>query len=92
MPEHDAYKSLLDRLYLYSQWPTVYRFKFIFKNNNKTVVTVENWFKGEDVKPRYLQSSANNYLSVTIDAIMNSPEDVIEIYKKGAEIDGLVML
>lgn len=92
MPEeHDAYKSLLDRLYLYSEWPTLYRFKFIFKSDPQTALKVESWFD-DDVKKRYMQSSANNYQSLTIDVNMATPEDVIEIYRKGAEIDGLVML
>ena len=90
--KHDAYKSLLDRLELYSDWPTVYRFKFIFKSNSpQTAVTIESWFS-KDVKKSYIQSSAKNYQSLTVDVHMDSPEEVIEIYKKGAEIDGLVML
>lgn len=92
MPEdNEAYNSLLNRLYQYSQWPSTYRFKFIFKNNPHTAVEIESWF-GTGVKTRYLQSSANKYLSLTIDVEMHSPEDVIEIYRKGAAIDGLVML
>jgi putative lipoic acid-binding regulatory protein len=90
--KHDAYKSLLDRLELYSDWPTVYRFKFIFKTEEPQIgVTVEGWFD-KGVKKRYMQSSAKNYQSLTIDVEMEKAEDVIEIYKKGAEIEGLVML
>jgi uncharacterized protein len=89
--ENDAYTSLLNRLYQYSQWPSLYRFKFIFKTDNHLGLTIENWFPA-DAKKSYLQSSANNYLSLTIDVHMESPEEVIKIYKKGAEIDGLVML
>lgn len=92
MPEeHDAYKSLLDRLYLYSEWPSLYRFKFIFKNDPHTALTVESWFD-KVVKKSYMQSSAKNYQSLTIDVDMQTPEEVIEIYKKGSEIEGLVML
>lgn len=87
----DAYKSLLDRLELYTEWPTTYRFKFIFKSDPQTALTIEGWFD-EDVDKRYLQSSANNYQSLTVDVFMEKAEDVIEIYKKGEEIDGLVML
>ncbi len=89
---HDAYKSLLDRLELYTEWPSTYRFKFIFKTDEpKTAVTVESWFD-DDVDKRYIQSSAKNYQSLTIDVVMEKAEDVIDIYKKGAEIKGLVML
>lgn len=89
--EVDAYKSLLDRLYQYSQWPSVYRFKFIFKTDHQLGAKIENWF-GNDAKVHYLQSSANKYQSLTVDIEMATPEDVIAIYKRGAEIDGLVML
>lgn len=93
MPEeHDAYKSLLDRLELYTEWPALYRFKFIFKTGDlQTAVIIERWFD-KDVEKRYIQSSKKNYQSLTIDVTMEKAEDVIEIYKKGAEIDGLVML
>lgn len=89
---HDAYKSLLDRLELYTDWPSTYRFKFIFKTDEpQTGVTVESWFD-ETIDKRYIQSSAKNYQSLTIDVEMETAEDVVEIYKKGAEIEGLVML
>lgn len=88
----NAYKSLLDRLELYTEWPTVYRFKFIFKTEEpQTGITIESWFD-EVIDKRYIQSSAKNYQSLTIDVEMEKAEDVVEIYKKGAEIEGLVML
>ncbi len=90
--KHDAYKSLLDRLELYTEWPTVYRFKFIFKTEDaKTAVIIENWFD-KTVEKRYIQSSKKKYQSLTIDVNMETAEEVIKIYKNGAEIDGLVML
>jgi uncharacterized protein len=89
--ENDAYTSLLNRLYQYSQWPSLYRFKFIFKTDNHLRGVIENWFPA-DAKKSYLPSSANNYISLTIDVQMESPEKVIEIYKRGSQIDGLVML
>lgn len=93
MPDnHDAYKSLLDRLELYTEWPSTYRFKFIFKTEEPQIgVIVEGWFD-KNVDKRYIQSSAKNYQSLTIDVEMEKAEDVIAIYKKGAEIKGLVML
>lgn len=90
--ETDAYKSLLDRLELYTEWPTVYRFKFIFKTDEPQIgVTIESWFDKVENK-RYIQSSAKNYQSLTIDVKIEKAEDVIEIYKKGSDIKGLVML
>jgi uncharacterized protein len=92
MPEeNDAYTSLLNRLYQYSQWPSIYRFKFIFETDNHLGLTIESWF-GKSAKSRYMQSSANKYLSLTVDVEMATPEEVIAIYKKGATIPGLVML
>jgi putative lipoic acid-binding regulatory protein len=38
------------------------------------------------------ESSNNNYKSITIKSNMNSPEEIIDIYKDLSKIDGIIVL
>ncbi len=69
-------------------FPCIYYFKFIVKTEQQKVVEqlVNN---GQiTVKP----SSGNKYVSVTIEAQMQSSEEVIHVYKEAKKIEGLIAL
>ncbi len=72
-------------------YPTVYLFKFIFPNDNRTLALVEGLF-GEEAQVRINKSRKGNYLSVSAKEMMLSAEKVIERYKKAAEIEGVMSL
>lgn len=69
-------------------WPTLYMFKFIVPVGKEE--EIEQLFPKNEVKTK--QSSQGNYISVTAKLMMNSSEDVIDIYKKANEVQGVIAL
>ena len=87
------YQSLLNRLHQYSEWPSLYRFKFIISSEEmKKLQRIESWFDGRKAKIRHFRSSKNNYLSITVDVTMNDPEEVLGFYRKAQELEGVIAL
>ncbi|NBP68196.1 MAG: DUF493 domain-containing protein [Cytophagia bacterium] len=81
----DSFREKLNQHY---QWPTLYMFKFIVPSG-----------KEPEVKAMFLQQSlteklsANGkYTSVTIQLNMTSAEEVIAIYQRATQIEGLIAL
>jgi putative lipoic acid-binding regulatory protein len=89
--DKSALTSLKNKLEKFEQFPTVYKFKFIFKKDNRLMAIIENWFDGE-VRISYNKSRNGNYTSITVDARMRDADEVIEVYRKGMETQGLIML
>ncbi len=83
--EELAFKEKLEGAH---NFPGHYSFKFIVKTEQQQVV--EKLVDGAEV--RIKPSSGNKYVSVTIEAEMESSEDVINIYKEAKKIEGLIAL
>lgn len=83
----EGLKDKLDKL----QFPSVYLFKFIFPNNNRTLALVEALF-GMEAQVRINKSRNGNYLSVSAKEVMLSSEAVIERYLAASEIEGVMAL
>ncbi len=69
-------------------WPTLYTFKFIVPAGSENAVKA--LFPGQPVSEK--QSKKGNYTSVTAQLMMPSSDDVIDIYRKASEIEGIVAL
>lgn len=82
--EH-AFKEKLEAAHFF---PGIYTFKFIVKSEDQQIVESLLPEAIISVKP----SSANTYVSVTLEAEMPSSQSVIEIYKQAKKIDGLIAL
>lgn len=83
--EENKFKDLLNKEY---KWPALYSFKFIVpKINAPTVVSLfpENT---ATEKP----SKNGNYISVNAKVEMNNAEDVMDIYARASEVEGLISL
>ena len=82
---------LREQLAADQSWPAVYMFKLIFPADNRTYALVRGIFPDES---RFFDkhSSKGNYISVTVKELMMSPEEVIERYRKGFAIEGVIML
>ncbi len=82
------FKALLEESYI---WPTYYLFKFIIpkdsENDLRQVFASRNNCK-IDVKP----SKNGNYLSLSINILMKSPDDVLEIYNNVSKVKGIMSL
>ncbi len=84
----DAYHSFKNKLDETHEWPSSYLFKFV----------VPEAKKGEllSIMPAGLvqeRSSANQkYVSISLNAMMDSAEEVVAVYRSAAKIEGIVTL
>ena len=87
MKEYESLKKQLEAL----DFPHVYFFKFIVPNKNDNVARVSALYDSNtqlQLKP----SSSGKFVSVSNKQVMLSADDIIEIYKKASEIEGLIAL
>jgi putative lipoic acid-binding regulatory protein len=72
-------------------FPYIYMFKFIIKADNKTMALVEVIFD-DDADIIQKQSAKGNYISITVKQVVMSIDEIIVIYEKAAEIEGVMSL
>lgn len=72
-------------------FPYIYMFKFIIKSDNRTMALVEVIFD-DDVDIIQKQSAKGNYISITVKQVVMSVDEIISIYEKVAEIEGVISL
>lgn len=82
-------KALLDANY---NWPAVYQFKFIVEGSLEKIAQVQDLFNTNTAEVSMKESSKGKYISITAKEVMNSSEEVLNIYAKAKEIEGLVAL
>jgi uncharacterized protein len=70
------------------EWPGFYMFKFIVPVAKEAELLL--LFKKHTVEKKF--SSNGNYVSVTSTYFMESANEIIEVYKKASEIEGIVSL
>lgn len=74
-----------------TSFPYIYMFKFIIKSDNKTMALVEVIFDNDaDIIQK--QSTKGNYVSITVKQVVMSVDEIIAIYEKAAEIEGVMSL
>ena len=72
-------------------FPGVYMFKFIVKSDNRNIALVENLFEAEaDILTK--ESENGKYTSITAKQVVITVEEVIEVYKRAANIPGIIFL
>ncbi len=74
-----------------TSFPYIYMFKFIIKSDNKTMALVEVIFD-DDADIIQKQSTKGNYISITVKQVVMSVDEIITIYEKAAEIEGVMSL
>lgn len=84
----DNYKEFKDKLDKEHQWPTVYMFKFVVPKDK--VAEFNQVFEQESVKSK--ESKAGNYMSFTMNKMINTSQEVVDIYLKAKNIEGLIAL
>ena len=88
----DFYERFQKQLEESQNWPGLYMFKFIVKSNSEQIVILKALFKNPSEGVSLVNSSKNKFQSLTITIEMKSPLDVIEIYKKASEFEGVIIL
>jgi len=74
-----------------TSFPYIYMFKFIIKSDNKTMALVEVIFDNDaDIIQK--QSTKGNYISITVKQVVMNVDEIITIYEKAAEIEGVMSL
>jgi len=81
----DHFKKLLSE---HHDWPCQYLFKFVVPAEQET--TVRALLPDAEITVR--QSKNGRFVSVSIKAEIDSPEDVIEIHTRASLIEGLIAL
>lgn len=72
-------------------WPRLYFFKFIAPSDSRTIALVTGLFENENnitMRP----SRKGNYTSISVKEVMMSAASVIDVYKKAAQIKGVISL
>ncbi len=79
------FKEKLENSY---SWPSLYMFKFIVPAGKEKAV--KNLFPKHDVTQK--PSKNGNYISLTAEIMAGSSDQIITIYLKADEIEGLIAL
>ncbi len=86
------FERLQDELYKTSAWPTKYLFKFIVPTDKDKIKEIQSFFDNMGAIITTKTSSNGNFTSVSIEAILENPEDVIQKYKAVSHIEGIISL
>ncbi len=73
------------------EWPSTYLFKFIMPNDSEVISKLLNLFS-TDNKQSIQPSSKGNYVSISIEEVMFSAEDVIQKYEQASKLKGVMSL
>lgn len=87
------YNNLKEKLKDTSVWPSEYLYKFIIKSDPVKINTIECIFDNLGAVIKTIPSKNGNYTSVSINVVMNNPDDVIKKYKEvGNQVKEVISL
>ena len=88
----DFYERFQQQLENSQKWPGMYMFKFILKSNSKKIYKIMDLFNNPTNGVSLVNSSKNKFQSLTITIVMKSPLEVLDIYKKVSDFEGVIIL
>ena len=88
----DFYERFQIQLEESQNWPGLYMFKFIVKSNSLQIDKLKDLFNNPTEGVSLVNSSKNKFQSLTITSEMESPQQVIAIYKKASDFEGVIIL
>lgn len=88
----EFYKRLLSQLQEDTSWPSEYLFKFIVPAELDKIAEVRSAFDDLDADIVTRDSTKGNYTSISVKAMLNSPETVIEKYIQVSKVEGVISL
>lgn len=86
------YNRLREQLEESTDWPSNYLFKFILPSDEEKKATVRSIFANHPVQITERNSSKNTYVSISIEGVFRSPDQIISKYKAVAQIEGVIQL
>lgn len=90
--EASFYHRLHKQLSESSTWPTNYLFKFIIPADSGRKTALLSIFSEINAKISTKKSSGNKYESVSVESVFETPDAIIDIYKKASKIEGIIQL
>jgi putative lipoic acid-binding regulatory protein len=85
------FDSLREQLTLNVTWPSVYMFKFIAPADNRIFALLHDLFPAQ-AEFTSRNSKGGKYVSITVQEVMLSADEVIERYRKASAIEGVIVL
>nr|WP_320118628.1 hypothetical protein [uncultured Marinifilum sp.] len=89
--DQEKYNRIKQQLFESTKWPSLYMFKFIVPNNEDKINAVKNLFP-TDTEFTYKTSKDIRFIGITVKKVMNSAEDVVEVYARAQGIKGIMAL
>ena len=86
----DFYSRFYDQLLESQVWPGVYLFKFIVKAESDHLNTLKSYFDNDEPQFSEKQSSKKTFTSLSVKVKMETPDSVIQIYKKASTLEGII--
>ena len=86
------YSRFSDQLSQSQSWPGIYLFKFIVKSESDNLSKLKSIFSKKDAMFNEKKSAKKKFTSLSIKVKMNSPKEVIEIYKTCSKLRGVIAL
>jgi putative lipoic acid-binding regulatory protein len=86
----DFYSRFYDQLLESQVWPGVYLFKFIVKAESDHLNTLKSYFDNDEPQFSEKQSSKKTFTSLSVKVKMETPDSVIQIYKKASTLEELL--
>jgi len=88
----EFYNRLREELSNTSTWPNEYLYKFIVPTDTKKIEEVENAFNNMGAVIQTTQSKTGKYTSISINVMMENPDNVVEKYIEVSNIEGIISL
>jgi hypothetical protein len=88
----DFYSRFYDQLLESQSWPGVYLFKFIVKAESEHLNKLKKIFNNLNPNFSERSSSKKTFTSLSIKVKMDTPDSVIQVYKKAGELEGIIAL
>ncbi|MFT5970548.1 MAG: hypothetical protein ACI8ZO_001061 [Flavobacteriales bacterium] len=89
--QKEIFNDLRKRLEEQNDWPVVYMFKFIIPSDIKKFALVTALF-GSDAEVYSKNSKKGNFTSITAKEVMLSADDVMHVYQRASQIEGIISL
>ena len=90
--KEEFYSRFFDQLSKSQSWPGIYFFKFIVESESDNLSKLRSIFSAKKAFFFEKKSSKNKFTSLSIKVNMNSPKEVIEIYKTCSKLKGVIAL
>jgi uncharacterized protein len=89
---HQFYERLKKELDISNTWPAVYLFKFIVPTSDKNNDLVDEAFNSMGAVIKTRKSKTGKYTSISVDVMMQNPQEIIDKYMELSTINGIISL